>query len=439
MTHATNHDLLRYLDNTREDREAVTEHLRGCASCTARLERLRSFTTRLNDADAWEQPTTVPSTRLVEGLAALEARLANEERLANDLLPQLRDATNTATVPAAWLTAGVVRTLLRIVTRERDETPQSALTLARLARRVANTIPATAYPSPIVVQLQGQAWKEEANLLRHTGEYQAALDALDHAGQCFAAHPTGEYDLALVALVRALTLSHGMGRPSEAIPLLRQATTVFQSYGDTRRSAHARLAEGACAFDLGDFETARAIFESLLPIARTNADRETTARLIANIACCNLELEHLELATRGFEQAMRINEELGLVAEVVRSRWGLARLHAKRQQYSMAITQLGSVEAAFTTLGLHGEAGLVLLDVVESLLVLGRHEEIRAHLNGLVEHFTRAGATKSAMTALAYLQATILEDRVARRDVQAVRSWLERPHDQAAVFQLPHS
>ncbi len=439
MTHVTNDSLLEYLDQTHQRMSEVSDHLHQCPSCTKRLEALRSFTTQLRAPDAWERPDPIPPAGFVQELTALEERFEHEERLAREILPQLREAANVATIPEAWRTAGIVRTLLAIVTQERDETPATALQLARLARAVANTIPETTYPSPIVIQLRGQTWKEEANLLRHTGEYQEALDALDHAEVCFAQHPTGEYDLALVDLVRALTLSHGMGRPQAAIVLLRRATTTFQAYGDERRSNHARLATAACAFDLGRYQEARDLFHSLLPSARATEDLETAARLVTNIACCDAELDHLDAAEKGFHEAISLHSKLGMIAELVRARWGLARLLTKRQEYEVAIAYLYAIAADFTSLGLHGEAGLVLLDVVENLLVLGRSKEIPEQLGWLVEHFTHAGATTSAMTALAYLEEAMTAQRLEPRDVQVVRTWLERPHDPAAAFIPPAS
>lgn len=439
MTHLTNDSLLEYLDQTHQRMSEVSDHLHQCPSCTRRLETMQSFTTQLRAPDAWERPDAIPPAGFVEELTALEERFEHEERLAEELLPQLREAANVTTIPEAWRTAGIVRTLLVVVTQERDENPTTALRLARLARTIANSIPATTYPSPIVIQLRGQAWKEEANLLRHTGEYQEALDALDHAEACFAQHPTGEYDLALVDLVRALTLSHGMGRPQEAIVLLLRATTTFQAYGDTRRFLHARLATAACAFDLGRYQEARDLFHALLPSARATGDHETSARLVTNIACCDAELDHLDAAEKGFHEAILLHSKLGMIAELVRARWGLARLLTKRQEYELATAYLYAIAADFTSLGLHGEAGLVLLDVVENLLVQGRSNEIPEQFGWLVEHFTHAGATTSAMTALAYLKDAMTAQRLEPRDVQVVRTWLERPHDPAATFIPPPS
>jgi tetratricopeptide (TPR) repeat protein len=429
MRHVTNEELLTQLQTPSS---AVAEHLAGCSSCRVRLESLQGFEALVRQAGKWPSSSAASEVMGASSLRSLATRLSQEEQVVANVL------ANRAPIPGvlsgAWRTLGAVRALHAAMTRDRDRDPAAALTLAITARRIALLLHEQDYPSPLVAQIQAIAWKEEANLLRHQGDYTNAISALDHATACLAAQQGLAYDAALIDLVRGMTLVP-MGRGAQALQLLERASRTLERHGDATGHRHAELAIAFCHFEAGDYTTARSRWSHLLPSARAEHDEEGVARLTCNIASCDAELGNVRQARRGYHDALTRFDAVGLTIEIVRARWGLARLSMREEQYEDATALLHAVAHEFTSAGLRGEACLVRLDIAECLYSLERTTELAMLLDELIRNLHDFGASIASTTAIDYLKSLHDQRALTMTGIAHVRAFLSHHHDPTQTYQ----
>lgn len=429
MRHVTNDELLAQFQTPSR---TVEDHLATCASCRNRLESLRGFASLVRRAGEWPSSDTESNAAGAAMMRAASTRLSDEEHVVADLL--VARTPMPADLSGAWRTLGAVRALHAAMTRERDHDPAAALTLAVTARRIALLLHEHDYPSPLVAQTQAIAWKEEANLLRHQGDYTNAISALDHAQASLANHPVLAYDEALIRLVRGMTLVP-MGRITQAIQVLQGAAGTLRVFGDAVGYRGALIAIGFCHYEAGNFVRAREEWKALLPRARADHDEESVARLTSNIASCDAELGNIRASRRCYRDAITRFHAVGLATEVVRARWGLARLSMREEQHDDAMPLLYAIEHEFTGAGLHGEASLVRLDIAECLLNLERTDELAMLLDDLIRQLHDYGASIAATTAIEYLKSLHEQRALTLHGIAHVRDFLTHHHDPATAYQ----
>jgi hypothetical protein len=115
---------------------------------------------------------------------------------------------------------------------------------------------------------------------------------------------------------------------------------------------------------------------------------------------------------------------LGMDVNLARCRWSLATTVNSAGRSSDAIPMFRTAWKELESLGMESEAALTALELAETLLVVGRTDEVPAICRTLIDRFTRAGMGGSAMTALAFLRETVATGHATPALVRHVHEFL---------------
>lgn len=439
--HYDDDSFLQYLEGQLSDidEDRLEVHMTRCHACSTLFNSYREFTAALNDPSLWQQePMSVASTdsntKKAVGfvqLLVLGQRSQEEEEDAKQLLPLLLDSGDCeiwkirAATTSQLRTLGIVKALCEESKTTRDHKPARALELAMLATEIADQLSADNYPQPTLNQIRGVAWKERANALRYLGRYKEALSDLDVASSHFSQNMVSEFDLATIDYVRATVLRE-VHREPEALELARKSAEVFSEFGNRQRFIHARLLEGAIHFHAGNYEGAKSVWMPLLKLAREENDLSTLGSMFNNVGQCELQLGDPDSAGGYFLQALHVYDDLHMLVDKNRTRWGLGRMLVANGRLSEGLGMLRQTQRDFESLQMRTDSALVSLEVVEVLLANGQIEDVPALCRQLIENFTSAGLTANATTALAYLREAISTGSITPKIVRHVRNYLEQ-------------
>lgn len=365
--HPAEEQLIRFA-TLAEEAPDVSGHVATCSECTGEVAALRLLMTDLQQPIVWGDE--VCAAEMPPSLGRIVERLSLERA-----------------APTGG-SAGEVERMNNEVLALTESEPAAAEALSARTVGAASKLDES-YPLTLRAQLLGTAWKNRANVLRIMGDYSGALGALDHAEKAFRQSSASAYDLAIVDYVRATT-HYFADHYADALSLARRAAEVFGEFGDNRRHSHARLLEGAVAFDSGDAAAARDVFYGLLPAAHADGDRATLARLFGNIAQCYINLGEHALATTYARQALSLYKQLGMQTEATRTGWIVGRLHAAAGENEDALDRLSRAEEQFLSLAMPVEASLVALDIAEVLLQMGERERVLELCRQVIGRFVAA-------------------------------------------------
>ncbi|HET8774617.1 MAG TPA: hypothetical protein VFP80_12515 [Thermoanaerobaculia bacterium] len=419
--HFEDDELLAYLDADDERELArVREHMDLCdRDCRERLEWLQGFADLLRDKEihrfAQRSGSGGPTNERVAEASALTA-----QRTAED------------TEGTAWA-AGLVRRMLHEARAEFDRRPKVALQILTEAERLARTLSGTREQA----EHRGAIAKELAEALRMLGRHAEALSALDSAEEFLARIPAPGYDLAFVDWIRAAVLFY-LTRYDDALPFARRAGRVFREHGDIERAQQVRMVEANILCERGDVGEAHRIFTRLVIFFQGDDDREMVARLHANLAECEVRLDHTDVAYEYAEDAMGIYGELGLQTEKVRVRWILGYALMRKGRPHEALNELQAAADGFLECGMVDAAAAVGLDIAE--LHLSRSEWLQAEQlsRRLANQFTAIGAPLHAARAFAYLREAAGAGSATVQLVDYLRSYLASvTGDESVRFEPP--
>lgn len=122
---------------------------------------------------------------------------------------------------------------------------------------------------------------------------------------------------------------------------------------------------------------------------------------------------------------------------VLRSRWGLAVAIQRQGHHRTALTRLQEVREEFATFGALGDAALVALDMMETLLALERYRQIRQTAGNIVDLFKEAGIATGALTAADYLKQAAASRRINPSLIDYVRKYLRLVQIQPEIAFVP--
>lgn len=435
-----------YLDDPSAypDRVALEAHVARCRTCAAMLEDLRAFEATLASDAVWSEADSAAAKtpHVIREIADL---LATEDATAQKMLapflgsPASFRRANVTAIPEVR-TAGALRVLCAESRALRERQPMHALVLADAAIAIADQLPSNHYPAPLLDELRGSAWLERANVLRCLGRHAEAFDAIDIAERAFAQSPIAAFSIALVDYLRGVVCVE-VERLDDALRYVRRAARVFRQFGEHERYVHARIVEATVLFDQNRIREARDLFASLIATAKELGDAPTLARLYANLANCQLQLQELAEAGESYTRSLSLYEALGLETERIRTRWNIGCLHIATGDTADGLARLREASREFEKLGLRTDAALVTLDLAEALLATGdgpARSEAAELCGTLVESFTAFGMTGHALTALAYLRDAFENGRATRNLVRHVRQYLgTHPDETGHPFDPP--
>lgn len=440
--HYESWELLAFIEEARDivDVDAAAIHIDTCDICGAAMREWRSFMGLFFDRDVYEFARR-------KTMRLFAAQIADAQNVARRIIVEDAAAEYTFTTLLdcpieAWAdhlsakpelrTEGLIRRLIREARGEYDRRAERALTLLEVGVTIANSLSDVA----AIAEQRATLAKERANALRMLSRYPEALESLDEAERFLSDVPITGADRALIDWARATVLFY-MTRYSEALPLVRAASAELMRFGELPRAQQARLLEAGILYEMGEVESALQMYEELASYFFSLDDAETTARILADRAECEMRLDRPGIARAHAERAMRLYEELGKLSEKTRVQWTLAHMLLRQGRAEEAVSELGAVASAFETLGMRAEAGGALLDILE--IHIGRREwedaiPLARHLAGL---FTLLETSVHAATAYAYLREAVEAQRASSELVAYIRTYAELPDTAEVPFVPP--
>jgi tetratricopeptide (TPR) repeat protein len=291
---------------------------------------------------------------------------------------------------------------------------------------------------PYLVEFSGDAWREHANALSGRLRPQDAMRASARARELYLQlGGASDAKVALVDLVDA-TCFHEMGDSDRALTLARGAAKTLRKYKDAVGEMNARIIEGWILYSRGQHDEVRSVWTAAAKDAEKLGNRDALARLHNNIGHLACELGDLEAASDSFERAIKLFEELNMLTERPKVRWGHAKILRSRGRSHEALSEFFKTEAEFLLLGSVGDAALAALATVELLIVLGRSEQAKERASELVVKFGEAGMLPNALTALAFLRECAHIERLSIGNLDHVSKFFrELGRDPLLTFMRP--
>jgi tetratricopeptide (TPR) repeat protein len=441
MNHPSDDELALYAfdPDSLAERHGIDSHVASCPRCSATLTFIRSVDAGCGDRDAWDIVDREESSTRTS-ILDLAAKLAAEDDEAEALLKDfITNPARTALANLAsrrkFLTAGVVRLLVRSAADACDREPLDALTFADSAIEVAEHL--LGYPEGVIHELRAFAYKERANALVALGQLDAALDALDHADREFSHAPGASLGHTIVQHCRAW-VHFTRSEFDEAMKLLAESAEGYAAAGETERFMRARHLIANTLFWQGDVRGAQAIFRELLGWGEAENDLAWIARESNTLGRCAYELKDLSAAVQYFHQSIQAFRELGMDAEAIRPAWGFALVVLASGKPEEALRKLQDVREDFHRREMLTDSALVAVDMCDALHALGRNAEIVVLAAGTIETFTRAGMLTSAIAAFAYLKEAAEHGAVKPTVIDHVRKFMSRlEREPALLFHAP--
>jgi tetratricopeptide (TPR) repeat protein len=362
-----------------------------------------------------------------EEFAATARRLKHEREMASQLVEPLLRRTSSTEWPSLaentdLRTAGALERLSDIFSNTLTKEPLRAKVLAELAVSLAEAIDPTAYPPIILAQLQASAWKDHGKVLRFIGKNPEAIKSFRLAEHKLDAFSVLAHDRAAVRFNLAMSLQE-MEQFKESQALLSESREVFRDHGDARNAILCGLAEGVLLQRMGRFRDARETYLLLLASTR-DIDTESLAAIHHAIGFCSIELEAYADADSNLRHAIALYRQVGQPMVILKVELGRGRLFIRRGEPAHSIAHLRPVRRDFLRNGMHEEAGICGLEIVEAFLLLGRASEAETLARKIVREFTLAELNKRAIIALSYLTETIITRQAQPSLVSQVREYI---------------
>lgn len=435
-------ELLAFVEEARDivDLDAAAIHIETCDICSAEMRELRSFIGIFLDRDVHEfarRKTTRLFAAHIADAQNVARRIMLEDAAARDTFGTLLECpietwADRLSARPELRTEGLIRRIIREARDEYDRRADRALKLLEIGVTIANSL------SDVTAVAANRATlaKERANALRMLSRYPEALASLDEAERFLNDVPVVGADRALLYWARATVLFY-MTRYSEALPLVRVACAVLMRFGELPRAQQARLLEAGILYETGEVEAALRMYEELTSYFWGLDDVETTARLLANRAECEMRLDRASIARAHAQRAMRLYEDLGKPSEKTRVQWTLAHMFLRQGRAEEALKELPAVASAFEALGMRAEAGGALLDILEIRIGQREWEDAISLARHLSELFTELETSIHAATAYAYLRAAVEKQRASTELVAYIRTYVELSDGDGDLFAPP--
>jgi len=310
------------------------------------------------------------------------------------------------------------------VRRRLHRKPREALAIANLSASIAESLPPSQYPSVVLAQLRGIAWKDRASTLRYLARYDEALEAAERAEEAVASFATLEHDRAIVRLVKGLIFLH-INRFEEALTIFEDCRNVFREHNDKRRYIHAGIAQGNALYDTARYAESLLLYRDVLHEAIAADDVESQARIHNNLGYCATHLNDFVQANIHFSEAVAKFTDLGYQTEVPRTQRGAGLVLIGRGQIARGLTHLYAARRDFAAAGMVEEAGLCALSIAEALIERGSDSEARALMQAAIDDFASVEFDNRAIAAIIRLRDSIDVDGATVENVRTVHDFIE--------------
>ncbi|HEV8436075.1 MAG TPA: helix-turn-helix domain-containing protein [Thermoanaerobaculia bacterium] len=344
-----------------------------------------------------------------QALRDLMLRISDEDSRARDLLSSViatpyRFASARIEQRRLFRSGGVVRALCGASRRECDRRASFAAELARAACAIADALPDDAYPSSLVLELRGRAWKEYALSCHFLGSYSEAMDAIDRAqvaNRCFPGYGPETHAIELTLAI----ILWDFGRYSEALFHAQRVAAHYLAIGSAHQHLESQEVVALILHRAGRCGEARKIYEFVVAGARRQSDAVMNARAACNLGILLREAGELAIAVKYFNEGLERYDAAGMQPHVARTQWSLGRLSLASHRYREAEVLLLKAIDLLEEHRLVGNANEALGDLRKAVAEQGRDEDaehIRRYLerresrsvpctarNFIIEHYLR--------------------------------------------------
>jgi len=309
------------------------------------------------------------------------------------------------------------------VRRRLHRKPREALAIANLSASIAESLAPSQYPSVVLAQLRGNAWKDRASTLRYLARYDEALEAAERGEEALAPFASLEHDRAVIRMVKGMILAQ-QEQFEDAHQILSESRRVFREFGDTKRYIQAGMAQANMLYREDRYNDSSELLQDLLHDAISSDDLEAQARIHNNLGHSASQLGDFASANIHFSEAVAKFTDLGFVAEVPRTAFGAGVLLIGKGQITAGLARLREARQEFTAAGMVDEAGLCALRIVETLIECGEDTAARQLTQDVIDEFTAAGLDARAITAIARLRDAIEVDDATAETVRTVHAFV---------------
>jgi tetratricopeptide (TPR) repeat protein len=316
------------------------------------------------------------------------------------------------------------------VRRRLHRKPREALAIANLSASIAESLAPSQYPSVVLAQLRGTAWKDRASTLRYLARHDEALEAAERGEEALAPFASLEHDRAVIRLVKGMIFAL-QERFEEANATLAACREVFREHGDTKRAIQAGMAQASSLYEAERYEDARQLYLEVLSEATSEGDSESQAGLHNNLGYCDTRLSDYVSANIHFSKAVARFTDLGFTTEVARTERGAGLILVARGQITSGLARLREARRHFTMDGMVKEAGLCALNIVAVLMERGDQRAAKALAQEVIDQFVAARISGRAINAVAELRDAIEVDDATAETVRTVHAFVENLHSEA--------
>jgi tetratricopeptide (TPR) repeat protein len=364
--------------------------------------------------------------RSAAGIRELFERLEAESRRARPIVERLVTTIEQQwdeEIPREWRNVGFVQELNKIFPSILQQNPDTAHALAQFALAVATTIPRDRYPSMIVTEVEGTAWRRIAQAHHYRSNYTDALKALERADKCFWTEVGLFEERAIAGFIRAMIYTD-LRRYDEADVLLSASEEAFEDTGNVRLYGHCLLLRGTIAYRKHRLVTAAGVFRVAIDVLREADDLPQLATALRGLGVVQNDLRDPASAVSALHDALAIFSDLGFMPEIARTKGALGRVSLSLGRYAEARKLLTEARSVFLTLHMPEEGGLAGLELIEIFIALREEFRAVAVVEEVIAEFQRANLNERAATALAYLR-DMVPSRRAREAARHVRKYVE--------------
>lgn len=163
------------------------------------------------------------------------------------------------------------------------------------------------------------------------------------------------------------------------------------------------------------------------------------ARHSYHVATCFLELGDARGALPLLLDARKTFAERHVTTDLIATDWKLGVLARVAGNFEASVAQLRTTSESAEQLGLPEEAAHITLDLIESLLLLGRNRELSRLCSQVMRYFRTSGKLRQALTAAAFLKEAATQGNLRVDSVRHVRSFVERLERQPDLLFAPPS
>ncbi len=419
---------------------ALLRHLQWCAYCRSKLAYLpREVGVDAANAEAGEVPAyEVALEETARIVAEREAAMERERDEAPGLFLELLEQ------PEATLGEGTTRfhtwgVFELLVERSLEVTIQDAAhgeTLGLLALRLSDHLDTARYGAERIADLQARAWGYIGNARRMRFDFEAAEEAFLTALACLKEGTKDSLERVILLDLRA-SLRRDQRRFEDALRLLRRAAAIFLAAGERHRAGRSLVNASIVYNQMGNPSNAI----PLLYQASELIDSEREPRLLL-CARHNLVFYHADLgrfveAQKLYREARPLYRSFNEPWVQNRRSWVRGKIARGLGQSKQAETRFLAARDGFVKEGIPYDTALVSLELALLYAEQGRTEELKGLASDMVQIFASRHIHREALAALAFLRQAVEAEQASFEVVVRVADFLRRSeHDPELRFEV---